>query len=65
MSERYRCLQCMDGLWVCAEHPVVAWDEGQGCPCGAEGVPCPACNIGFPAQDPQWREIFADVTPKQ
>lgn len=41
---RYRCLQCQDGRWVCAWHPAVAWDEGKGCSCGAEGAPCPACN---------------------
>lgn len=43
-SPSYRCLQCEDGLWVCADHPAVAWDEGKGCSCGAEGAPCPACN---------------------
>ncbi|MDB5860851.1 MAG: hypothetical protein JWQ76_4540 [Ramlibacter sp.] len=40
----YRCLQCQDGRWVCADHPAVAWGEGKGCSCGAEGAPCPACN---------------------
>jgi hypothetical protein len=40
----YRCLQCQDGRWVCADHPAVPWDEGKGCNCGAEGMACPACN---------------------
>jgi hypothetical protein len=42
-ADPYHCLQCQDGRWVCSDHPAVAWDEGKGC-CGAEGVPCPACN---------------------
>lgn len=59
MQPTYRCLQCLDGRYVCANHPAVAWDEGEGCPCGAEGVPCPNCNSGMPAEDPPWGEVIA------
>lgn len=60
----YRCLNCLDYRWVCADHPNVSWDEGRGCGCGAEGVPCHACNAGSPAASPPFRDIYASTAPR-
>jgi hypothetical protein len=33
------CEVCLGGGLVCEEHPLRAWDSGDGC-CGAAGMPC-------------------------
>ena len=63
IAARYFCLQCMDGLWVCADHPAVPWDEGQGCGCGAEGAKCPSCNPD--ARMPPGFTTIATTEPEQ
>lgn len=60
----YRCLQCQDQRWVCADHPAVPWGEGEGC-CDAEGVPCPACNTGSPPDNPPGFTVIADAERRQ
>lgn len=60
---QYRCQNCMDYRWVCASHKNVAWNEGSGCYCGAEGVPCPSCNGFDPPRDPPMATVLAQVIP--
>ena len=31
-----RCARCSGDRWVCADHRDVPWQEGRGCPCGAQ-----------------------------
>lgn len=57
-AAKYRCLNCQDERRVCAEHPRVAWGEGQAC-CGAEGAPCPASNPYGPDAPPGFVELAA------
>ena len=33
------CEVCLGEGWVCEDHPLKAWDGGDGC-CGAPGMPC-------------------------
>jgi hypothetical protein len=58
-NRTYRCINCRDDGFVCAEHTDQPWDEGKGC-CGAEGINCPVCNPRSPedrAPDPRWKLV--------
>ena len=58
MATNGRCKICKGYGWVCADHPDVPWDEGQGCGCGAEGMKC-VCNPQ--AAMPPGTEFLRDV----
>lgn len=38
----YDCPVCLGEGWVCEEHDLTAWGDGDEC-CGAAGMPC-KCN---------------------
>ena len=38
------CTRCEGSGWVCESHPDKPWEGTSACPCGAAGMPCPACN---------------------
>lgn len=42
-APRIGCDACKGHGWVCVNHPTVPWNDGKGCPCGAEGMAC-ICN---------------------
>jgi hypothetical protein len=39
------CPICHGEGIVCENHETVAWEDGDGCPCGGAGAPCPSIAI--------------------
>jgi hypothetical protein len=54
-----KCEICGGEGWVCENHPFIAWDDGDGCPCGGAGAPC-RCNPF--ALVPPGTEIIAEFS---
>jgi hypothetical protein len=65
VREHGACPFCGGGLWVCENHPHIAWHDGDGC-CGGAGMPCRICNAGdLPAFPPGSVAVGFDDVPPQ